>query len=201
MGITYIHKILSNPYVHNFVQKILLIGRSGAVKSTEQCIKNCHGKVLDIGCGTGRYAHLFKDNYYGIDIITGYLKNRPEAGKDFVSCDAGSLPFKSRFFDSIFSVGFFHHVDAVSSGKVYKEIIRVCKPHSTILIIDAFYPDSKFDVLGYALMKMDRGRYTRSKGSYIEELQDYFDIVQLQPISNSYPYHLFSFILQVRDGN
>jgi ubiquinone/menaquinone biosynthesis C-methylase UbiE len=169
------------------------------VKATEQCIlKNCSSKVLDIGCGTGRYAHLFTSDYYGIDINTKYLVNRPGKGRQFVACNAVDLPFKKNSFNSIFSVGFFHHVDSASSKKVYREMIRVCKPRSTVLIIDAFFPESSFDIAGHLLMKMDRGKFVRKKNPYMQELRNYFDIVHSHPISKSYPYTLFSFILQTR---
>ena len=192
-----IHKILENPGVHNAVQKMLSIGRRRTLRYTEECIrKYCSGKVLDIGCGTGRYAHLFKDNYMGIDINSKYLK-----ADKYACADAARLPFKDEVFDSIFSVGFFHHVDKYASRNVFNEIIRVTKPEAAVLFIDAFYPDNPFDILGRWLMKIDRGRFPRKKDEFKKELDDYFDIDVRFDILHSYPYHLGCFVGRKKNNN
>ncbi len=192
-----VHKILENVHIHNFVQKTLSIGRSKAITFTENFIsENCHGKVLDIGCGAARHSHLFGDNYTGIDINLKYLKTQGQKGKEFVCADATSFPFKRSSFDAIFSVGFFHHVDSISTTKVFKEIVHVSKPDATILIIDAFYPDYRLDILGYMLGKLDRGNYFRRKETFINEAQGYFNIIDSKHIDHSYPYNLWAFILQ-----
>ena len=192
-----VHKILENVHIHNFVQKILSIGRSKAISITEHFIsENCNGKILDIGCGAARHSHLFRDNYTGIDINLEYLKTKRQKGKEFVCTDATCFPFKRDSFDGIFSVGFFHHVDSKSAAKVFEEIIRVSRPWATILIIDAFYPDHRLDILGYMLGKLDRGNYFRRKETFINEARGYFDIVDSRHIDHSYPYNLWAFILQ-----
>lgn len=192
-----VYKILENPYVHNFVQKALLIGRKRAFRHTEQSIAEyCGGRVLDIGCGTGRYAHLFKDRYVGVDVNARYLDIKIGGGKQFVCCNAASLPFKERKFDSIFSIGFFHHIDFCDATRVFREIIRVSKPDTTVLIIDAFYPDNLLDVFGFVLMRWDRGRYARKKKLFIKELENYFDVLKEYPINGSYPYNVHAFVLR-----
>ncbi len=176
------YRILENRYIYNFVQKILSLGRGKVIELAEKYItETCNGNVLDIGCGTARYAHLFKENYTGIDINRRYLEAKMQKDKHFVCCDASVLPFKENLFDSIFSVGFFHHIDFRNTVKVFKEIIRITKPNGTVLIIDAFFPDNKLDVLGYLLIKCDRGKYVRDKEAFISELEGYFQ--SLCPLS------------------
>lgn len=120
--------------------------------------------------------------------------------KHFVCCDASGLPFKENLFDSIFSVGFFHHIDFRNTVKVFKEIIRITKPNGTVLIIDAFFPDNKLDVLDYLLMKFDRGKYVRDKEAFISELEGYFEICHFQHIDYGYPYNLNVFILKINEA-
>lgn len=192
-------QLLENPGIHNFVQKVLILGRTNARKNLEEFIKkNCNGKILDLGCGTGRYNYLFESNYFGLDINEKYLINISKDSCHFVCGNATILPFKNNTFDSVLSVGFFHHIDFENTKKVFQEIIRVIKKEAKILIIDAFYPDSKCDILGYMLMKLDRGCYARYKENFIKDLQKYFNIVEYQHIDGSYPYNLYGFILKIR---
>ncbi|MBI5682759.1 MAG: class I SAM-dependent methyltransferase [Deltaproteobacteria bacterium] len=192
------YKLLENRYIHNFVQRILLLGRKKALINTEREIREiCSGNVLDIGCGTLRYAHLFEERYCGIDINLIYGKGSLSKRKPFVCGDATKLPFKDNSFDSVFSIGFFHHIGYDGAKNVFNEIIRVSKPDTTILIMDAFYPDSKLNLIGWLLCKIDRGRFMRRKEEFEKELNRHFHIICSLHIKRSYPYNLQAFVLKI----
>lgn len=194
-----LYKILENPYVHNFVQNVLSIGRKRTIRYVEQSIiEYCKGRVLDIGCGTARYAHLFKNRYIGIDINAKYICAETYKDRQFVCCNAVAMPFKNKAFDSIFSVGFFHHVDFNDVQKIFTEIVRISAPNAVILIIDAFYPNNLFDVFGFILMKLDRGRYARKKEGFLRKMECYFDVLKDYHISGSYPYNVHTFVLKIK---
>ena len=74
-------------------------------------------KILDLGCGNGRLAELFKDKeieYIGIDNsekLIELAKNRYAAEKiRFIATDGVNLPFPENYFDKIFSIAVLHHI-------------------------------------------------------------------------------------------
>ena len=65
----------------------------------------CRDKVIDIGCGTGRYTELFTGfcgTVVGIDASPGMIKQASNAKRhavDYVISDALSIPFRRSSFD------------------------------------------------------------------------------------------------------
>jgi len=71
--------------------------------------------VLDIGVGTGRFAHPLSEKglqVVGTDIsLPMMLKAKQKGLKDLVRADARKLPFHDRTFDSVLIVHLLHLVD------------------------------------------------------------------------------------------
>ncbi len=95
-------------------------------------------RVLDVGCGKGRFARVFHEQepqaeLWGIDISEAMLAFVPEA----IRTRAGSmteLPFDDAFFDGAYAIESLEH--AVEIAKAVSEICRVVKPGGRIAIID-----------------------------------------------------------------
>lgn len=84
-------------------------------------------KVLDLGCGNGRfYEYLKKTNYVGVDPSVELIKicknNYPN--KEFMVTDGNTLPFGDNLFDKIFSIAVLHHIP---SDKLRKEFLLEAK--------------------------------------------------------------------------
>ncbi len=113
-------------------------------------------KVLDLGCGNGRWYPLFKEKkveYFGIDNSDKLIKiakeKFPEA--NFLVGDALNLPFPENFFDKVYSIALLHHIPSKEFRiKVLKEIKRVLKPEG-ILILTCWKIHRKKEIL--ALLK------------------------------------------------
>src|SRR3989338_395855 len=70
-----------------------------------------NGKVLDVGCGYGRYSEILGDNYTGIDLEKDAIETcqKKYPGKTFLEMDATKLDFPDDSFDLVISTIMFHH--------------------------------------------------------------------------------------------
>lgn len=97
-------------------------------------------RVLDIGCGNGRFYPLLaerKVDYVGLDSSLGLLdearKKYPEV--TFQEGDATNLPFPDKSFDIAFSFAVIHHIPGGALQKKFiEEVSRVLKPGKTFIL-------------------------------------------------------------------
>jgi ubiquinone/menaquinone biosynthesis C-methylase UbiE len=95
-------------------------------------------RVLDIGCGKGRFARVFWERYpraslVGFDLAEAMLRHVPTG----VGACAGSmtaLPFVSGVFDCAYATESLEH--AVDIEAAVAEMCRVVRPGGRIVIID-----------------------------------------------------------------
>lgn len=105
-------------------------------------------RVLDLGCGTGRFAIRFAEaglGVVGVDRSAEMLarlaaKPRP-AGLRIVRCDAAALPFARHAFDAVFTSHFLHLVPEIDD--VADEVHRVLRPGGLLADADTTYTDRR----------------------------------------------------------
>ena len=117
-------------------------------------------KVLDLGCGNGRYLEFFRKKnieYFGVDSsekLIKIAKNKyPEV--NFKVGDALKLSFPDNFFDKIYSIAVLHQVPSDSFRLQFlKEVKRVLKPKGLLILtvwkfheIDELYLLFKYTIL------------------------------------------------------
>jgi ubiquinone/menaquinone biosynthesis C-methylase UbiE len=95
-------------------------------------------RALDVGCGKGRFARIFKERYpdaemWGLDISEEMLKHVP-AGIQTRAGSMTALPFEDAWFDAAYATESLEH--AVEIDVAVAEICRVVKPGGRIAIID-----------------------------------------------------------------
>ena len=105
-------------------------------------------KILDLGCGNGRFFELLKDkdvNYIGVDFSEKLIEIAKEKYPKvkFQVADALDLPFPNNYFDRIYSIAVLHHIPSREFRLQFlKEARRVLKPNG-LLILTVWKPKSK----------------------------------------------------------
>lgn len=92
-------------------------------------------RVLDLGCGKGRFARPLAEagaEVVGIDLSAGMLAEA--VGFAAVRGSARRLPFAAATFDAVVAVEVFEHLDAID--QVLSEARRVLRPGGVLAIVD-----------------------------------------------------------------
>jgi ubiquinone/menaquinone biosynthesis C-methylase UbiE len=95
-------------------------------------------RALDVGCGKGRFARVFRERepeaeLWGLDLSEVMLRHVP-AGIHTRAGSMTAMPFEDGFFDAAYATESLEH--AVEIEKAVSEICRVVKPGGRIVIID-----------------------------------------------------------------
>jgi ubiquinone/menaquinone biosynthesis C-methylase UbiE len=94
----------------------------------------CHGRVLDIACGTGRTMELAsrlpRIEVHGCDISDALIERAVKRGIDrarLAVCDATSTDYRAAWFDHAYSIGSLEHFTEEGIEQVIAECRRVTR--------------------------------------------------------------------------
>ena len=126
--------------------------RAERIIEVSDFLKNKKGKILDLGCGSGRNFAKIDGVIYGVDFSEKMLKYAREyADKNNINvklrkAPAYGLPFQDNFFDSAIFIASLHCIEtAKKREKTLKELLRVLKPNSEAIISVWDYNQKKFN--------------------------------------------------------
>lgn len=139
-------------------------------------------RILDLGCGTGTSADLFKRilpeaQWIGLDIEESpEVASRSRTGVEFHSFDGINIPFPDESFDLIFSNQVLEHVR--QPVELLKEVRRVLKPEGVMVgSTSHLEPYHSFSVRNYTpygfLLLLEES------GLYLEEIRPGIDSLTL----------------------
>ena len=119
----------------------------------EEFLKGKKGKIVDLGCGSGRnMISNPKINYYGIDFSELQLKQAEEFIKKnkikakLYKSEAYNLAFKDNYFDYGLFISTLHCLESKEKReKALKEFYRVLKQNSQLLISVWNSEDKRFN--------------------------------------------------------
>ena len=116
-------------------------------------------KVLEIGCGIGRWAKYLMEKeptiqYTGIDVspkMVDIAKKRVPSA-NFLNISGDNLIFQDESFDLVFSITVLHHIPYEKQLKAIREICRVTKRGGHIVIIeDIKQPRNSFNMFAHPI--------------------------------------------------
>jgi len=93
-------------------------------------LKSMHGRILDVGCGTGYHLKLFP-GAIGVDCSEGMLKEARKYG-NAVKANAERLPFADGSFDSALCM--FTVLNQCNANAAIREMARVLKPGGMCIV-------------------------------------------------------------------
>lgn len=119
-------------------------------------------RVLDVGCGPGTNAPLFREcQYVGIDLNSKYIEYAHQrfAGQ-FICADAVYFDYELLGqFDLIFLNSLMHHLPGQGCQTLLTKLKSRIAPQGTLTILDLVLDDTS--PIAYALAKADRGDFAR----------------------------------------
>ena len=195
-----IYSFLLNSYFYNFLQSIL-----GATNFRKKFIKDLNikknAKILDIGSGTSIILKFLNEpTYYGYDVNSNnidYAKKKfGDKGifynKPFTKEEVTKLPK----FDYIFLFGFIHHVNDEEILKLLKLLKTCLSKDGCVCSIDGVIEKNQNPIAKFLILK-DRGKFVRTKESYIKIAKKIFSKVDTSIIHwKLFPYTYMTMIMK-----
>ena len=156
-------KIQGSPAVLRLAYRLMAPGQSGAIAAILQTeVTSLPARtLLEVGCGPGTSV-VPGIHYHGIDTESAFLRDPAFKGAKVAEADA-TLPFRNDVFDLVYAVGVLHHLTESQVTQALREFVRVLRPDGNIVVIDNFWPTVRWNLIAYAVRKLDRGKHVRTR--------------------------------------
>ena len=115
-------------------------------------------RLLDIGCGTGRFLDFVKQTWprlqiVGVDMSDAYVRHanrhlRRWSRISFVVGKAEAIPLPDNSQDAITGIFLFHELPPKVRRSVVRECARVLKPGGRLILLDSLQHDDRADYQG-----------------------------------------------------
>jgi ubiquinone/menaquinone biosynthesis C-methylase UbiE len=115
-------------------------------------------RLLDIGCGTGRFIDFIKQAWprlqiVGLDMSDAYIKHakrhlRHRSRMSFVVGKAEAIPLADQSHDAVTSIFLFHELPPKMRRSALRECARILKPGGRLILLDSLQRDDEPDYEG-----------------------------------------------------
>lgn len=169
-----IGRLLASPVIFHRANALLDRIARGNLRCLRRAIRPAPGElVLDVGCGTGRYARLWACRYLGLDLDGPYIRyaGRRSPGRVLVG-DAARLPVRDAAVDVTFCVGVLHHLDDGGAARMLAEMRRVCRPGGSLVLLEPLAPEPGDPWWRHRLARHERGEHFRGYPRLTELVQE-----------------------------
>ncbi len=173
--------LLAHPWCYGIVSSLVDRYKLRAIGRLRQDFSGL--RVLDLGCGIGNAARLFKgSDYTGIDINRSYISiaSRSYPDLNFIAGDATRVQWGGGF-DLILINSFLHHLDNGPALEILKQSSAALRPDGRIIVQEPLRPRNS-ERFGRLMASLDRGKYFRTR----EEWDKLFGLAGLLPVNVSH---------------
>lgn len=138
--------------------------RENVIKFITQHVSKKNAKILDIGCGTGKYGEMLKECGYqvtGIDKSITQVEQAKELIEAYIG-DATDLPFPDNSFDVCTMIIMIQQLTKEERIKAFKEAYRVLKENGNLIIKTCSHEDLTYRYTAKFFPKtldIDKSRY------------------------------------------
>jgi SAM-dependent methyltransferase len=165
-------KLLSLPALYDLSQNLVAPARSMR-KLVECYVKPApQDRILDIGCGSGRFRRFLPDvQYVGFDLSSRYIAAARRTygnSAQFFHADVTNyrFPEDSPPFDIAIAYGVVHHLTDAQATCLFQVARQALRPGGRIVTVDpALSP--RLPWLARLAIANDRGQYVRSFPEYL----------------------------------
>ena len=146
--------------------------RENVIKIIKKHVKSKHAKILDIGCGTGKYGEMMQENGYqvvGLDISETQIMQAKQLMEAYQG-NAIHMPFEDNSFDVCTMIIMIQQLSKEDRKKAFQEVYRVLKTNGVLIIKTCSHKDLEYRFTAKFFPKtleIDRVRYPD-----IEELKE-----------------------------
>lgn len=135
-----VHGLAARPLLFHYLRK-LPEANYHATKTRIAALYERLGRpsLLDVGCGTGEYSHLFPaDRYLGLDIRPAYIRfaRRHNPDRRYVCADMIGWPGAGEPFDLVMVNGVLHHLDEGTARALLTAAVAQTRPGGNLLVIE-----------------------------------------------------------------
>jgi ubiquinone/menaquinone biosynthesis C-methylase UbiE len=135
-------------------------------------------RFLDVGCGTGRFLHFFKQAWprlpaVGIDMSEAYLEEarrhlRGWCWTSLILANAEAIPLRDESQHAVASIFLFHELPPKVRHLVFREFARLLKPGGRLVVLDSLQTGDCPDYDGI-LERFPRNYHEPYYASYLGE--------------------------------
>lgn len=154
--------------ISDLIIKIVTINYFSVRQEIRKVVVKNYYSILDIGCGTGTLATMFRPKgYFGFDIDKPLVEYASERYKNYKFGVGDATNFHlGKKFDYVVVVGVIHHLNDSQSRRVFLNISKHLKDSGKALVIEAIPPICKYNLIGKLIRNLDKGDHVRKLSEY-----------------------------------
>ena len=167
------YRWLDSPRAYRLVQELAAPGGPKGLHTLARDLVARRGLIapaLDVGCGPRSTLEAAGLDPIGLDVSWPYVAAFSGVA---VAGSADRLPFAAHTFRTVFTLGLLHHLDDDTARGAVREMVRVCAPGGSVVVVDAVLPVSPWrSPYVYLTRVADRGRHMRQQTALESLLPD-----------------------------